>query len=108
MSTAEKRLDVDHNRRVGRVIAKAWSDPAFKARLKSDPKTVLQEEGIEILPDVEIQVIENTSNVTYLTIPTAKAPAGLTEEQIESISENWTTLSGSSSCFTCSPCVSKE
>ena len=51
------------------LVAKAWADPAFKARLKAEPKTVLSEMKIDIPGGVEIEVLENTPAKMYLTLP---------------------------------------
>lgn len=101
----EKHIGPTHLRNLGRVVAQAWADPSFKTRLKADPKTVLAENGIEILPGVSIEVVENTPEKTYLTIPTPKVAVGASEKEIELIARKWEMASGSSSCFTCSPCV---
>jgi hypothetical protein len=94
-----------HLRNLGRVVAQAWADPTFKQRLKADPTTVLAENGIQILAGVDIEVVENTPTKTYLTIPTPKVPIGASNEEIELVAKKWEMASGSSSCFTCSPCV---
>jgi Nitrile hydratase, alpha chain len=54
-----------------KVIAKAWSDPAFKSKLMSDPKAALSDAGVALPSDMTIKVVENTSNVFYLVIPEA-------------------------------------
>ncbi len=59
----------DQQRNLGHVIAKAWSDPTFKRRLIADPKAVLAEMGVETPEGVEIGVVENTAEKTYLTLP---------------------------------------
>lgn len=53
-------MDARTPARGGRVVAKAWSDPAFKARLMDgDASEVVRELGIEIEP-VRLIVVENT------------------------------------------------
>ena len=44
----------------GKVIAKAWSDTAFKSRLLSNPKAVLIEAGVEVPAGVSVKVVEDT------------------------------------------------
>ena len=51
------------------VIAKAWSDPAFKARLKADPAGVLKAAGVPIPRDMKISVVENTPEVMHMVLP---------------------------------------
>lgn len=39
-----------------KIIAKAWSDPEYKAPLLSDPKSVIAEYGID-LPDEDLEML---------------------------------------------------
>ena len=53
----------------GKVVAKAWSDEAFKAKLLSDPHAALSEAGIEVPKGITVKVVENTGDTTYLVLP---------------------------------------
>ncbi|MEA1648117.1 NHLP leader peptide family RiPP precursor [Nitrospirillum sp. BR 11164] len=64
----------------GRIVAKAWTDEAFKARLLADPATVLRREGMDLPAGVAIRVVEDTGTARTLVLP-AK-PADLTEEEL--------------------------
>ena len=64
-----------------KIIAKAMSDDAFKNDLKSNPKKVLAEEGIEVPEGKEIKVVENTQDEVYLVIPYAEE--GLSIEELD-------------------------
>jgi hypothetical protein len=50
------------------VIAHAWRDASYRARLLAEPKDVLASEGLEFPEGVEVEVVENTSSVTYINI----------------------------------------
>lgn len=50
-----------------------WADEKLKQRLIDNPEAVLQEHGIEVQAGMEIQVVENTDKVSYLTL-TPKPP----------------------------------
>jgi Nitrile hydratase, alpha chain len=52
-----------------KVVAKAWSDPAFKSKLMADPKAALSDAGVKVPADLTIKVVENTSKVFHLVIP---------------------------------------
>lgn len=58
-----------------RIIAKAWKDPDYKARLTKDPKAVLQDELHAIdpsiaLPDsLKVQVHEESPDTFHLVLP---------------------------------------
>lgn len=45
-----------------KAIARAWSDPIFKARLIADPRSVLMEMGMESLEGKEVKVFEDTED----------------------------------------------
>lgn len=51
------------------ITAKARMDDAFKKKLLAEPKTVLSEGGVEIPPDVEVRMLENTHKVWYFVLP---------------------------------------
>jgi len=52
-----------------RVVAKAWSDPAFKARLLTDANAAVTELGIEIQP-THLIALENTDKVHNMVVCT--------------------------------------
>jgi hypothetical protein len=51
------------------LVAKAWKDDALKAELLSDPKRVLNENGMEMPENLEIRVVENTADTIHLILP---------------------------------------
>ena len=53
-----------------RLVARAWVDPGFKARLLSDTKTTALELGIDAAGPVEFVVVENTPGVHNLIVCT--------------------------------------
>ena len=52
-----------------RVVAKAWADEDYKARLLSDPAAVLTEEGIALPEGKSVRIVEATANETVLILP---------------------------------------
>ena len=67
-----------------KVVARAWSDDAFKAKLLSDPRAVLAEYGVEVPPGVTVEVVENTGERLHLVLPVA--PEGeLSEQELERV-----------------------
>lgn len=46
----------------------------YRSRAVSDPRGVLREFGLELHPDVELQVLDSTADMRYLVIP--RRPAG--------------------------------
>jgi nitrile hydratase len=53
-----------------KVVAKAWTDPAFKARLLADTKAALLEMNIDIGSLAEFRTIENTTDTHNVVVCT--------------------------------------
>lgn len=53
-----------------RVVARAWTDPAFKARLLEDPRAALAELGFPPVSGSMLVVVENTEKVHHLVVCT--------------------------------------
>lgn len=67
LTDAEVDAAVEDMRRRGpdrgaRVVARAWTDPAFKARLLADGTRACEELGLEV-PALRLVVVENTPEV---------------------------------------------
>jgi len=66
------------------VVLRARTDPEFKKALLADARTALQSTyGMEIPPDLEIQVLEETPSRFYLVLPAALDE--LTDEQLAAV-----------------------
>ncbi len=69
--------DHDLEKAHARIVARAWDDPAFKARLLADPAGVLHEEGFPIEPGQKVQVTEVDPNESHFILPRKpKDPVG--------------------------------
>ncbi|GAN78225.1 nitrile hydratase subunit alpha [Acidisphaera rubrifaciens] len=53
-----------------KVVARAWTDPAFKARLLANGRKACEELGISFYDDTELIVLENTDKVHNLIVCT--------------------------------------
>lgn len=62
-------MSQDNQKKFAQLIAKAWADADFKARLQSSPAAVLREAGIEVPEGVDIKVVEDTDTVKHLVLP---------------------------------------
>ena len=60
-----------------KIVARAWRDPEFKARLIADPRAAAGEMGLDWGDNVTITVVEDTAEEKHLLIPFS--PAGLVE-----------------------------
>ena len=59
----------EQGKKYAKLIAKAWSDEAFKERLLTDSRTVLEAEGIIVPPGVDVKVVEQTDTQLFMVIP---------------------------------------
>jgi len=69
-----------------KVIAKAWADDAYRQRLNDDPGGVLADACITVPAGVELRVVENTSTVVHLVVPTAPGDGEISEEALGQVS----------------------
>lgn len=67
-----------------KVIAKCWSDEAFKKGLEANPREVLKEYGIEFSEGTQLHLHENTRSDVHISLP-AKPSEQLTEQQLEGL-----------------------
>ncbi len=59
-----------------KVIARAWSDDAYRAKLLSDPRAALNEVGVTIPENVTVRVVEDTEETRFLVLPKPPPQAG--------------------------------
>ena len=59
----------EQDKKYAKVIAKAWSDEAFKERFLTDSHAVLDAEGFNVPPGVDVKVVEQTDTQIFLVIP---------------------------------------
>ena len=65
----------EYEKRIGpqigaKLVARAWSDPAFKSMLIADSETVLREAGLAGRQGEHVVVVENTNKVHNLVVCT--------------------------------------
>ncbi len=67
LNTVETRSPTDG----ARVVARAWADPEFKARLLADPEATLSELGYQLpTTTTKLAVLENTDQVHHMVVCT--------------------------------------
>ena len=69
-------------RKMQKIIAKAWSDEAFKQKLVSSPAAVLREEGVNLPAGVQLHVVENTAKVQYIVLPPKPTATEVGEQRL--------------------------
>jgi hypothetical protein len=75
----------------GKIIAKAWRDPAFKAELIANPAAALKAEGIDLPAGMAVTVVENTDKLFHLVLPPVPSDE-LSEEALDGVA-------GGASCW---------
>lgn len=79
MQTAEETLSI--------LTERAVQDADFRARLVSNPKSVLNKEfGITVPDNIQLKVHESDMETVHLALPPMPL---LNEEQLEAISAGW-------------------
>jgi hypothetical protein len=68
-----------------KVVARAWSDSAFKAQLLTDPNAALVAAGAAVPPSVTVKVVENTDKLVHLVLPARLADTELSLEAPEQV-----------------------
>ena len=69
------------------LVARAWADPALKAKLLADPAGALKAEGLNVPAGVTFRVVENTDKVVNLVMPLKPAPSELSEEELVGVTK---------------------
>lgn len=98
--------------KIGQIIARAWSDEAFKQRLIADPKAVLQEYGVQMPANLNLKVVENSNDLHHFVLP--PAPQELTDEDLDKVAGGWKSMQtnsappceGRAGCASYPPCQS--
>ncbi len=53
----------------GKLVAKAFEEDDFKAKLLADPKKIFKENGIEIPEKVKVNILENKNDLVNFVLP---------------------------------------
>lgn len=70
----------EHQQQTARIIAKAWADEAFKAKLIADPVATFRAEGVPVPDGVTFSVVEDTVSHVHIVLP-PKPPEGEISEE---------------------------
>jgi hypothetical protein len=86
-------------RKWGRIVARAWTDPAYKQRLLADASAVLREEGMAVPPGVQAKVVEDSNTLVQFTLPPKPGDQELSEEELNNVARGFTV--GCGGCISC-------
>lgn len=59
----------EQQKRMAKIVAKAWADDDYKQRLLGDPAAVLREEGADVPEGVTFKALEAQPNENWLILP---------------------------------------
>ncbi len=69
-----------------KIIAKAWKDPTFKKKLLTNSREALKEMGVNLPPNVNVKVVEDTNNSYTFVLPASPANAkNLSDAELETV-----------------------
>ena len=61
----------------GRVVRRAWADPAYRDRLRDDPRAALEEElGVSLPSRLQVTVVEERPDHMCIVVPVNLSPIG--------------------------------
>jgi hypothetical protein len=86
------------------IVARAWCDEGLMKRLRSDPRAMLAEYGLEVPPGIEVQVEEGTevkvedAHTVRHFILLASPPDELAEEDLVGGTVAWCGACGGCGC----------
>jgi Nitrile hydratase, alpha chain len=64
------------------IIARSWSDEAFRERLQADPRAAVAEvTGVVVPESIQVEVLEETREKAYLVIPLNRVE--ISDEQLD-------------------------
>lgn len=72
----------DARKKLGKVIARAWTDAEYRKKLHSHPHDALAEAGITVPTSQKIKVLEDSADTLHVVIPAR--PAQVTDQQLRS------------------------
>jgi len=90
--------ELDFDEAWQQLVAKAWADPALKAKLLADPAAALKAEGLILPAGITVKVLENTDKVVNLVLPVKPAPSELSEEELHQAAGGYCRRCGCGRC----------
>ena len=81
----------------GQIVTKAWQDDKFKRRLLAEPAAVAKEFGLQVLPGIQLRVVENTDTIVHLTLPAKPRDGEIADSELAGVAGGTKTPSGAAS-----------
>jgi hypothetical protein len=65
------------------IIAHAWKNPEFKAKLLKNPRAAFKEMGVDLPKEIDVRIVEDKGNAFTFVLPRAVVNTSeFTEEQL--------------------------
>ena len=78
---------MDRKELLAAVSEAAAEDAKIKKMLMKDPKAALRRMGADIPDEMEIRVVEEKADVTYIVVP--YNPEELTDQELDAVAGGW-------------------
>jgi hypothetical protein len=82
-------MNTDAQKQFGQLIAKTWSDEAFKQALIANPAATLKASGINLPAGVDFRVVEDSPKIIHLVLPPKPGSGELGDAELEKVSGGW-------------------
>lgn len=63
----EENREIEKNYR--NFMRRLGNDPELRGRVRANPSGVLEEQGVDLLPEAEIRVVEDSAEVRHFVLP---------------------------------------
>ena len=83
----------ENQKKWAQIVAKAWMDESFKNELLSNPKKVMEENGMKFKNDFNLKIVEAKNSEISFILP-AKPEGSLSEEELKNIAAAGTSCCG--------------
>ncbi|MBI1209245.1 MAG: NHLP leader peptide family natural product precursor [Azospirillum sp.] len=68
------------------IVAKAWSDPGYRARLIADGTAVARSEGLAFRDGISVRILENSPTLLHIVLPVQPSSGPMDDAELEALS----------------------
>ncbi len=86
-------------RQLASIADEYRKDPDFRSNLNSDPVAALSENSIQVVPDTEVRIVEDTDEVFHFILP-PDFNASVGDEVLNAVAGGGKCVGGSAACGT--------
>jgi hypothetical protein len=93
-----RKVKNDLESKMATLIARCWMDAEFRKRFVAEPKAVIAEALLNLAPNAELVILEDTRQKRHLVIPVAP-PEGFSMSDIQTAAQQMFGTPASPYCF---------